>query len=142
MCQNTFVRVLCGTAVLSSDRFHTYYEAAAKLRAILTQQMHRSLENENCDALIIPTVVFPPPKLLQDEQSSTTNESMFANDIMTVPVSLAGLPSISLPVPTWQGSSTSDSNWPDFLQPSLQVIAGRGNEAIILEVAEMIENMK
>ena len=35
-------RILCGTAVLSSDRFHSHYEGAAKIRAEITNDFHQS----------------------------------------------------------------------------------------------------
>ncbi len=55
-------RVLCGTSVLSSDRFHTHYEAAAKLRSVLARQLHNAL-SEDVDAILIPTALSLPPRL-------------------------------------------------------------------------------
>jgi aspartyl-tRNA(Asn)/glutamyl-tRNA(Gln) amidotransferase subunit A len=86
-------RILCGTSVLSSDKFHTQYEAAAKLRAVLSQQLRSALEK--VDLLLIPTALSSPCSLDRDRLDST---EMFANDVMTVPASLAGLPSVSIPV--------------------------------------------
>lgn len=120
-------RILCGTSVLSSDRFHTHYEAAAKLRAALTQQFQQAL-NE-VDVLLIPTVLSLPCSL--NEMPDSTE--MFANDVMTVPVSLAGLPSISVPVIV--ASDDSDAS------VGLQVVGSRLNEQTILEVAEVIEDI-
>jgi Asp-tRNA(Asn)/Glu-tRNA(Gln) amidotransferase A subunit family amidase len=46
-----------------------------------------------CDLLLIPTTVYPPPKI---HPSLTTIDptEMFANDIMTIPISLTGYPAI------------------------------------------------
>ena len=86
-------RILCGTSVLSADRFHSHYEAAAKLRAVLAEEMHASLAN-NVDALLIPTALSFPAQL---DQAMIDSTEMFANDVMTIPASLAGLPVLSIP---------------------------------------------
>jgi Asp-tRNA(Asn)/Glu-tRNA(Gln) amidotransferase A subunit family amidase len=117
---------------------------------MLTQQIHHVFEQGNCDVMIIPTVLFPPPKFEKDmtnhkimNHDDDVTTEMYANDIMTVPISLTGLPSISVPMPTRQNNATAmDSDWPKFFQPSLQIVAGRGNESIIFQVAASIENWK
>lgn len=121
-------RVLCGTSVLSSDRFHTHYEAAAKLRAALTQQFQQALEK--VDILLIPTVLSLPCSLEETPDST----EMFANDVMTVPISLAGLPSVSVPV-TVSSDELSDGD----ASVGLQIVGSRLNERTILEVAKVIE---
>ena len=127
-------RVLCGTAVLSSDRFHTHYEAAAKLRARLTDQLHQTLaaaRDDNdcccCDLLLVPTSIFAPPRT--DEPVDATE--MLANDVMTVPVSLAGLPAVSIPVGKWSEASP--------FRPGLQLVAGRHGEPTLLRAAAVLE---
>lgn len=121
-------RILCGTSVLSSDRFHTHYEAAAKLRAALAQQFQEAL-NES-DVLLIPTVLSLPCSL--DKTPDSTE--MFANDVMTVPISLAGLPSVSVPVAITSGEDSDAAT-----SVGLQVVGSRLNEKVILEVANVLE---
>jgi aspartyl-tRNA(Asn)/glutamyl-tRNA(Gln) amidotransferase subunit A len=123
-------RVLCGTSVLSSDRFHTYYEAAAKLRAVLTRQLHESLND--FDLLLVPTVLFPPPQIGSETVDAT---KMFANDAMTVPISLAGLPSVSVPM----GLSIDTENEAAFFQHALQLVGPRHGEATMLRAAAVLE---
>ena len=118
-------RILCGTSVLSSDRFHTHYEAAAKLRAVLTQQLRQALLD--VDLLLIPTALSLPSTL--DEMPDSTE--MFANDVMTVPISLAGLPAVSVPV-------ARDG----YASIGLQLVGSRLDEKTILEVAKVIERME
>jgi aspartyl-tRNA(Asn)/glutamyl-tRNA(Gln) amidotransferase subunit A len=118
-------RIICGTFVLSSDQFHSHYEAAATLRAVLTQQMHQALEE--CDMLLVPTALSPPVRL----ESSVDPTSMMANDIMTVAVSLAGLPSIAIP------RGPEDSN--NLVRPSLQLVGPRLGEHKILRAALALE---
>lgn len=133
-------RILCGTSVLSSDRFHTHYEAAAKLRAALAEEMSSVLETD-ADVLLIPTVLSLPPKLdnpSQEEEcngggvntnANANNTAIFANDVMTVPASLAGLPAVAIPVPI-DGEET-------FLG-SMQLISSRLNESILLKTARVL----
>jgi len=127
-------RVLCGTSVLSSDRYHTYYEAAAKLRAVLTRQLSRAFDDGRCDVLLVPTAVFPPPSLSKEAGPIGSTE-MFANDVMTVPASLAGLPAVSIPVP---GTFSADS--PLLFSPGMQLIGPRLGESTLLHVARALEN--
>ena len=51
-----------GTAVLSGDNVHIYYEAASKLRANLSREFNEAFK-EHCDVLLLPTVISSPPKL-------------------------------------------------------------------------------
>jgi aspartyl-tRNA(Asn)/glutamyl-tRNA(Gln) amidotransferase subunit A len=126
-------RVLCGTSVLSSDRFHTYYEAAAKLRAVLTRQLHESLND--VDLLLVPTALFPPPKIGSEAKLDATE--MFANDVMTVPISLAGLPSVSVAV----GLSVGADDEAAFFPHALQLVGPRHGEATMLRAAAVLEEV-
>lgn len=161
-------RILCGTAVLSSNRFHTYYEAAAKLRAVATQQLHsclgqshgnKSEGNDNSRGhepkkhygmLLMPTTLYPPPRLDGENGGNVDTmdpTEMFANDIMTVPASLAGLPAVSVPFgdsilindnfsverDSQSGPATS------CFRPGMQLIGARQQEDRILQVAAVLE---
>lgn len=86
-------RILCGTSVLSSDRFHTHYEAAMQLRAYLSQQFHNTFTTHNIHALVFPTTLQPQPPLLHE----IAHKDPMLSDIMTIPPSLAGLPTIAFP---------------------------------------------
>jgi aspartyl-tRNA(Asn)/glutamyl-tRNA(Gln) amidotransferase subunit A len=121
-------RILCGTFVLSSDRFHTHYEAAAKLRAALTQQLCSSLKQ--VDVLLFPTALTLPCSL--DKLPDSTE--MFANDVMTVPASLAGLPAVSVPV-------VSEGSTDEWASIGLQIVGSRLDERTLLEVAKIIEQV-
>lgn len=119
-------RILCGTSVLSSERFHTHYEAAAKLRALLANQLHTVLENK-VDLLLIPTAISLPCRLDQDEVDKT---EMFSNDIMTVPSSLAGLPTISVPVEL-EGN--------DIFKAGMSIIGSRLSEKTVMTASGILE---
>lgn len=121
-------RILCGTSVLSSDRFHSHYEAAARLRAVLTKQLNCALAE--VDVLLIPTALTLPCPL--DECPDSTE--MFANDVMTVPISLAGLPAVSVPFPL----APTRGDEMKFVA-GLQLVGSRLAEKTILDVAKVLE---
>ena len=120
-------RILCGTSVLSSDRFHTFYEAAATLRAELTQELNSCFDD--VDFLLTPTALSLPPSLVDHAIIDPTE--MFANDIMTVPISLAGLPAISVPT-----SSSPDG----VFSFGMQLIGSRLSEGKLLQVAQVLDH--
>lgn len=114
-------RILAGTAVLSSDRFHTHYEAAAKQRVILRREFKSAFSKSpktnattyvteesafsGVDVMIIPTSLALPQVLDGNnkkqgsaEEYEKSSTDMLSSDIMTVPLSLAGLPTMSVPV--------------------------------------------
>lgn len=119
--QEVLRRILSGTSVLSSDRFHTHYEAASKIRALVSKQMIRALET--VDILLTPTCLSFPNSTELDPTG------MFANDVLTVPVSLACLPAISIP---W----SKDASKPVGLQ-----IVGSSDEKV-LEVAAALQRSR
>ena len=89
-------RILCGNAVLSSNRFHTFYESAAKVRASLSKQFNQLFQNK-VDVMLIPTSLSLPWDINQ-HVSSLNSTKTFENDLMTTPISLSCLPSISVPL--------------------------------------------
>ena len=129
-------RILCGTAVLSSDKVHTHYEAAAKLRALVTNQLHDALQ-VHVDYMLTPTVLVPPPRLGDNKCiTNIDNTEMFGNDIMTVPISLAGLAGVNVPI---HSTSTSTSPAVESVT-SLQLVGYRLEEENLLSVAQYLEH--
>lgn len=132
-------RVIGGTSVLSSDRFHTHYEAAAVVRAKLSQSFESLFRtsssndadrNDKVDVMLVPTALSFPSRLnapSEDMQEMDPTEA-FANDIMTIPISLGGLPSISIPA----------SNGRNNKRIGMQIFASRGSEDLVLRVAKTL----
>ena len=136
-------RIIAGTSVLSSDRFHTHYEAAAVVRAKLCQSLEntfRSSLNDNdehdekVDVMLVPTALSFPCRLdpLHDKDGKMMKgidpTAAFANDVMTIPISLGGFPSISVPV----GDGGNQS------MIGMQLFASRESEDLILRVANTL----
>lgn len=137
-------RVLAGTAVLSSDRFHTHYEGAANIRAAITKQFQHAFEcgghhgTGSIDVMLIPTVLSGPPIVAGKDAQPLDSTEAFQNDVMTVPISLAGLPSISVPVNTLDGNSKENGDW----QPiGMQIFGPRKSERQILRAAQALHSM-
>ena len=133
-------RILAGTAVLSSDRFHSFYEGATKVRAAIVSQFHQTFrqksEDDGVDFMLIPTTLNNPPSLDQDS-SIPDNTEAFQNDIMTTPISLAGLPSISLPI--WNKDFCTEIN--SQCQHSvvgMQIIGPKKSEEGLIHVSSII----
>ena len=120
-------RILCGVSVLSSDRFHSHYESAAKLRAALSSQLHQILKDK-VDIILFPTAVSLPWSL--DRRQVDTTE-MFSNDILTVVANLAGLPAMSIPVSIAQDH---------YFKAGLQVVGPRLQEDVLLRVGNALEH--
>ena len=108
--------ILCGTGVLSSDRFHLHYEGSTKIRAEITNDFNQSFgsgidgcvsnsNNRQVDErestvhlMIIPTAICGPLLLDPNSEIKPNLTAVFVNDIMIVPISLASLPSVSIPM--------------------------------------------
>ena len=136
-------RILCGTSVLSSDRFHSHFEAATKVRAVLAQQFQAAFQKGGVDLMLVPTALSLPPDLGPDGSKGPNSTEMFANDVMTIPISLAGLPSVSVPVHL----SNSNCNSSDDLHNNktkneiigLQVFGPKLSEHQVLTAASVLE---
>lgn len=87
-------RVMLGTYVLSSGYYDAYYAKAQKVRALIKEDFMHAFD-AGIDVILSP--VAPTPAFKIGEKSSDPL-SMYLSDIFTMPVNLAGLPAISVPV--------------------------------------------
>ncbi len=86
-------RIMIGTYVLSAGYYDAYYRQAQKVRSLIARDFEMAYQT--CDVILAPTT--PTPAFaLEDEPDDPV--TVYLNDIYTVPVNLAGLPAISLPV--------------------------------------------
>jgi aspartyl-tRNA(Asn)/glutamyl-tRNA(Gln) amidotransferase subunit A len=85
-------RIMIGTYALSAGYYDAYYLKAQKVRTLIKQDFEKAFET--LDVLVCPTA---PSTAFKAGEKTTDPLSMYLNDLMTIPVNLAGLPGISLP---------------------------------------------
>ncbi|MHB1566457.1 MAG: Asp-tRNA(Asn)/Glu-tRNA(Gln) amidotransferase subunit GatA [Acidiferrobacter sp.] len=86
-------RIMIGTYALSAGYYDAYYLKALKLRRIVADDFAAAFTQ--CDVIAGPTS--PSPAFLLGAKSDDP-VAMYLNDIYTIPVNLAGLPALSMPV--------------------------------------------
>jgi aspartyl-tRNA(Asn)/glutamyl-tRNA(Gln) amidotransferase subunit A len=119
-------RILLGTYALSSGYYDAYYEKAAKVRRRIAEDFAAALEH--CDALlspVSPVTAWELGSMVEDPLA------LYKMDILTLGVSLAGLPAVSLPA-----GPGPDSGLP----VGLQIIGRAFDEAGIIGIAAALEN--
>jgi aspartyl-tRNA(Asn)/glutamyl-tRNA(Gln) amidotransferase subunit A len=84
-------RILIGTHALSSGYYDAYYLKAQKARTKIADDFKRAFRS--CDLIASPAAASPAFKL----GAKSDPYSMYLMDYYTIPVSLAGLPSLSVP---------------------------------------------
>ncbi|MFB4168578.1 Asp-tRNA(Asn)/Glu-tRNA(Gln) amidotransferase subunit GatA [Virgibacillus sp. JSM 102003] len=85
-------RIMLGTFALSSGYYDAYYKKAQKVRTLIKNDFDKIFEDY--DVVIGPTTPTPAFKIGENVHDPLT---MYANDILTIPVNLAGVPGISVP---------------------------------------------
>jgi len=92
-------RILLGTFVLSAGYYDAYYLKAQKVRTLICRDFEEAFRD--VDVVASPASPTPAFKLGEFVSDPLT---MYLNDIYTLPASLAGLPSMSVPcAPTKSG---------------------------------------
>ena len=86
---------MIGTYVLSAGFYDAYYNRARKVRTLIKNDFE-AVFNQNIDAILTPST--PSSAFAIGEMENVDPVQMYLNDIFTVPVNLAGLPGISVPV--------------------------------------------
>jgi aspartyl-tRNA(Asn)/glutamyl-tRNA(Gln) amidotransferase subunit A len=85
-------RVMLGTYALSSGYYDAYYGRAQKVRTLISRDFDAAFERFDFIATpTAPSVAFPLGAKTADPLA------MYLNDFCTVPMSLAGIPAISIP---------------------------------------------
>jgi len=116
-------RILIGTYALSSGYYDAYYGRAQKVRTLIAREFASVFEN-------VDFVVTPTSPTVAFELGSLTADplSMYLNDFFTVPMSLAGIPAISIPCGLSEG-----------LPVGLQLAGPAFSENQILDAAHALE---
>ncbi len=85
-------RIMLGTYALSSGYYDAYYGRAQKVRTLISQDFKNAFDK--FDFIVTPTA----PGVAFELGSKTADPlAMYLNDFCTVPMSLAGIPAISIP---------------------------------------------
>lgn len=118
-------RIMIGTYVLSAGYYDAYYRRAQKVRTLIAQDFNHAF-NGKCDVILSPT---SPTTAFKINEKSSDPLQMYLSDIYTIPVNLAGLPSISIPC------GVDSSNLPI----GLQLTARPWGEETLFQVAGAFE---
>ena len=85
-------RIMLGTFALSSGYYDAYYKKALQVRTLIVNDYNRIFEK--CDFILSPVA---PTTAYKIGEKIADPLSMYLGDIYTVPVNIAGLPSLSMP---------------------------------------------
>ncbi len=119
-------RILVGTFVLSSGYADAYYRKARAVRGIIRAEFSRAFEE--VDAIATPTSPILPWKF--GEKADPV--SLYAADIFTVPVNLAGVPALSVP----GGFALREGKQ---LSIGFQLIGAHGAEDVLCTIGSVVE---
>ncbi len=122
-------RILLGTYVLSSGYAESYYRKARAVRSAIRNEFAHAFEY--VDAIAVPTT--PSPAFEFGAKADPV--AMYAEDIFSVPVNLAGVPAISVPM----GHVTRDGK---DLPVGFQIIAPHRAEETLFAIGNDIENVQ
>ncbi len=116
-------RILVGTYALSAGYYDAYYLRAQRVRRLIANDFSEAFQS--VDLIAGPTT---PTVAFKIGEKSSDPLAMYAADVNTVAVNLAGLPAISLPAGFSEG-----------LPVGLQLIAPAFEEARLLNAAHQLQ---
>ncbi len=117
-------RIILGTYVLSSGYYDAYYSKAQKVRSLVKKDFTDAFKE--VDVILTPV---SPTVAFKIGEKSADPLAMYLSDIFTIPVNLAGLPGISIPVKGING-----------LPVGFQLIGKSFREADILGLGQYYES--
>ncbi|MBR3414505.1 aspartyl/glutamyl-tRNA amidotransferase subunit A [Candidatus Saccharibacteria bacterium] len=120
-------RIMIGNFVLSSGFYDAYFLKAAKARTLIIKEYDEAFEK--CDFILTP--VSPNPAFKLGEKVSDPL-SMYMEDVLSVPLNLAGLPGLAFPV-----GKTADG-----LDLGLQLVGPRRSDKRLLTFAKELKEQK
>ncbi len=119
-------RIMLGTFVLSSGFYDAYYKKARLLQRRISAEFSDVFSN--VDVLCAPTV---PTTAFKIGENIDNPIKMYATDVCTVTINIAGLPAMSIPC------GYDDKGLPI----GLQLIANKFDEQTLFNTAECYENL-
>jgi len=122
-------RIMLGTYVLSSGYYDAYYAKAQKVRRLIKEDFNKAFNEVD----VILTPVSPTPAFKIGEKTDNPMQ-MYLSDIFTIPLNLAGLPGVSIPVRKY-------SKIEKELPVGFQLIGKAFHEADILGIGQFYEKI-
>jgi aspartyl-tRNA(Asn)/glutamyl-tRNA(Gln) amidotransferase subunit A len=116
-------RIILGTYALSAGYYDAYYLRAQKVRTLIKRDFDEAFAA--CDVIACPAVSCPPFELGAKTQDPV---AMYLMDYFTIPMSLAGIPALSVP-----------AGYINDLPVGLQIVAPAFKEGEMLGVAHAYE---
>lgn len=117
-------RIMLGSFALSAGHYDAYYLRALKVRQKLANEFDECFKD--VDFLFMPTT---PKSAFGLNSKKTDPTEMFLEDLFTVPINMAGLPAISIPI-------TGDI---DDMPLGLQVVGPRMSDEKLIRAASSVE---
>jgi aspartyl-tRNA(Asn)/glutamyl-tRNA(Gln) amidotransferase subunit A len=118
-------RIILGTYALSAGYYDAYYGSAQKVRTLIQRDFAAAFAQ--VDVLVSPTA---PTTAWRLGENLDDPLAMWLSDITTIPVNMAGIPGISIPI----GLADEDQ-----LPVGLQIMAPARDDARLYEVGAAIE---
>ena len=118
-------RIMLGTFALSAGYQDALYKKAVAVRGLISQEFDRAFND--VDVILMPTSPVLPWKV----EAKMKPSEVYKADLYTIPVNLAGLPAISIPIGKING-----------LPVGLQIIAPWGKDEYLLSVARLFEELR
>ncbi len=116
-------RVMLGTYALSSGYYDAYYGRAQQVRTKIAEDFRAAFEE--VDLIVTPTA---PTVAFELGEKTGDPLAMYLNDYCTVPMSLAGIPAISIPCGLSEG-----------LPVGIQIAGPAFSDARVLDAAHALE---
>ncbi len=124
-------RIMLGTYALSSGYYDAYYARAQRVRTKIVEDFTAAFAR--CDFIVTPT---SPTVAFELGERTEDPWSMYLSDYFTVPMSLAGIPAISIPCGF---GGASDGIAPPGLPVGLQLAGPAFSENALLDAAHALE---
>jgi aspartyl-tRNA(Asn)/glutamyl-tRNA(Gln) amidotransferase subunit A len=125
-------RIMLGTFALSAGYYEAYYGRAQRVRTKIADDFRTAFES--CDLIVSPT---SPTVAFKLGERTGDPLAMYMSDYCTVPMSLAGIPALSIPAGL---ARPADGSGPDRGLPVGFQIAGPAfSENLILDAAHALE---
>ena len=119
-------RIMVGSYILSGENAKTYYDKALMVRDDITKEFNRIFKEY--DLIIGPTTTRVAPLL---GNSKDDPHKAFMDDVLVIPVNMAGLPGLNIPV----GKNS------EGMPIGLHIIGKAFDEATIYKLASFLEEV-